>query len=289
MRNRHTSVLFYVNLVLISLVNLILIYAMFSYFVLYQPQPQIRWLLAVFATEILGCFVVGWRKVVGEKDIPASTEGESSSPHIAVVGKGAQALAIEKSKVKEDAHAPCVILKGKGVKLLVMARDMTYPAEARKQYARRAIRIFNRIPKGSAAYAAAQYNIATAYRVLANFTKALSTYEKVKELVAEMGAQIPEDDRRPWAADIERMIGNVYAEQKLMREARAYFLRSWKLAPENLIGMMNLFDVAFETGKLDEARMWVDMMSTHEDYPAVASLIESKLKLLQKVSAKSAA
>jgi tetratricopeptide (TPR) repeat protein len=282
-------VLFYVNLVVISLVNLILIYAMFSYFVLHQSPLQIQWLLGVFATEIVGCFVLGWRKLVEGESKPAGAETRPGDANLLVVGRGPQALAIEKTKVKEDADDPDVILKGKGVKLLVLARDNNFPPERRRKYARRAIKIFARIPKGSAAYVAAQYNIATAHRTLANYSKALGTYEKVKELVAESGAQYTADERREWAADIERMIGNVYHAQNLPGEAKHFYLRSWKLAPDNLIGMLNLFDVAVELNKVDEARMWAEMLSTHEDYPSVSSLIDSKLNLLQKGPAQSAA
>ncbi len=278
MSDRHTNVLFYVSLIVISLVNLIMIYALFSYFVLHQSPLQIRWLLAVFTTEIVGCFVLGWRKVVGGEHPPAGVEDRPADSDLVVVGRGPRALAIEKTKVREDAGDPDVIVKGEGVQLLVLARDNNLPRGLRKKYARRAIKIFARIPEGSAAYVGAQYNTATAYRTLSKFTKALCTYERVKELVAEGGARYTEDERREWAADIERMMGNVYFEQGLLPEAKAFYLRSWKLAPDNLIGMLNLFEVAVKLERVDEAQMWAEIMSTHEDYPSVSDLIDPKLK-----------
>jgi tetratricopeptide (TPR) repeat protein len=269
------------SLMMISLVNLILIYAMFSYFVLHQPPLQIGWLLGVFTTEILGCFVLGWRKIVNSEIKSNKLESETNKSEIKIVGSEVEPTVIEKTKVSEDKNNPDVILKNKGVDLLVLARDKNLPLEFRKKYARKALKILAQIPKSSAAYIPAQYNAATAHRILGDITKAVSTYEKVREILSESGAQYTEEEHRLWAADIEMMIGNVYFEQSSLHEARSFYLRSWKIDPDNLVRILNLFDVAFKLNNVDEAQIWAEMISAHKEYPSLSSLVETKLRLLQ--------
>ena len=281
MKNARSTIMFYVNFGLISLVNMILIYALFSHFVLQRPQEQITWLLGVFATEILACFVLGWRKVVNAEGRSENDREEPDKSNGEVVNSGNKTLFIDRLKVSEKGEDLFLTIKEKGLGFLKLARNIKLSPETRIKYAKQAIKEFARIPKDSLVYISALYDIATAHRILHNFSKAIAYYEKADELLSVKGKEFfTERELINWKAAISMMIGNVYFEQNLPGKARFYYLSAWKIKPDYFTAVLNLFEVSVKLNNLVEAEIWKELLQMFDEYSLVSELVETKMNLL---------
>lgn len=263
MSDKEKHLLFMTILVLIVLVNLILIYALFAHFALGRKIVEINWLLTVVAAEFVGCTAVAWRKIINSE----------AAPHT----KSCEPIVIEKRPVPGDPNDAGATLLEMGRRLLTEARDCKKGLKARKQFARRALQLFAQIPKGHPAYHMALFNSATAYRILGEYDKAISTYLKVGKLVRASGSKYTIGERCEWDANVEMMIGTVYKDQGQLDLAQSCFFNSWKLDPNNLVRMLNLHEVAAKLGQHEDARIWADMLSKHPSYSSsIARVVENQ-------------
>lgn len=279
MNPKHKAILFYVNLVLITLVNLVLIYALYSHFILRQQQDQIQWLLVGFSAEILGCFVLGWSKTVNSSAETDEIEPKPVKRENKVINPE-DPLVIEAKEIMENNDHSDTLKEGRI--LLEQARNKEFSRTQREKYAKQAIKVFAQIPPGSVNYFAAQYNMATAFRVLHTYSKSIRGFEKLLDFLAANKSKYSCSELRVLRSETTMMIGTVYLEKNTLNTARTYFLSSWKIDPDNMIAVLNLFEVAAKTKKVEEAKIWKEILTGFERYSKISEVVERTMSHLQK-------
>lgn len=258
------AVLFYSLLVVIIAVNLILAFGLWQSFVANKSVSHIEWLLGTFAAELVGSFVLGWR--VALRDAKR------------VEARSGAAVVVEKADYPEDDADPSVRKKEVGRNFLIRARDQSLAASARKQLAQQALEIFLAIPADAPAFLAAQYDSATALRILGAYEEALKTLGSVHAALEQNSRQFSERELDRRRADIEMMVGNVYQESGQYDLARDAYFRAWKREPGNLIRALNLRDLALTCGNSAEAQLWDDAArAQHEEYEQLRDVLRPLL------------
>lgn len=282
MNSKHKNILFYICAVSFSLVNIIMILALFFHFVLGQSQENINWLIYGFAAEIVGCLVVGWHKIVtpDSKGVkPKNTK--SKSAQIEIVNQGENSLAIEKRQETIDTNSKHTCLKKEGDALLKMARNKTYIKELREEYAQQSKNKYDQIPSNSPLFPDALYQKATADRVLGNYSESIEGYKRILVYVSEHESQYTETELRELKAEPTMMIGNVYVEKGWLDMAKRHFMDAWGINPDYMFAVYNLFEVAFISKKAEEARMWKEMLTRFDRYSEISKDVELKLNILE--------
>jgi tetratricopeptide (TPR) repeat protein len=254
MGDKDKRLLFRTILFLIVLVNLTLLYGLFSHFVLRNPTVEINWLLSVFAAEVVACTALAWRKVINAE----------VAPHTASCGT----VVIEKPATSADEGETSAALLKMGRGFLDEARDCKRDLKTRKQFARHALELFAQVPKGHPNYYAAVYNSGTAYRILGAFGKARSAYQQAGKVFRGSGPTPTAGEKRVSDANVEMMLGTVYEEEGQLPRAQACYFNSLKLDPGNMVRMLNLHKIAARMGKQEDAHVWASMLSKHPDYSA---------------------
>lgn len=290
MNSRQKTVLFYVSLTSISLGNLVLIYTLFSHFVMGQHQEHMQWLLGGFVTEMVGCFVFGWhyllKPAVVEKPMASN---DSSASTLQIINSGPQGLAKDNVQTHEDLSDPWmpVVVEGRG--LLENARKEDLSEKDRIKFAKQAIERFSEIPKNSKSYINGVHNTGTAYRELGKFSKAFENYDKARKFLLDSNSFFSEEETTNWLSAIKMMEGVVFEHQHLYPEAKERFLGAWGMKRNYFMPLLNLFELSYRSHNLTEAELLKDFMTTYKEYSEVAEMVEVKLDFLRDYYAKKAA
>lgn len=261
------------------MVNLILIYALYLHFIQGQRQPEISWLLGVFTTEILGCFVYGWHKIFAEKNDNES-EPKKVDKDIKVVENGINSTPVSKLKLPRNVNDPFYSFYVQGENYLNSARA-TSDITIQIAFAQKAIEEFSKILETSSLYFSAIYNLGTAYKWRTDYLQALEWFEKAKNFLAEKGnLQFSPREINIGYMGAENMIGRVYLEMEQYSVAEKYFRKSWSYDHNYFMPLNSLFDSAFKQGDVGTASNLKSQMETYEEYASVAELVEIKMNIL---------
>lgn len=283
MTRKHTAILFYVNLTLISLLNLTLICALFFHLILGYKQEQIEWLLGVFAVEILGCFVFSWHQIFKPK-IEKAARGAREKLEITTINSDDRTFVISKTPELINLAHPDVIEKEKARELLKKARNKNFSREVRHKYAKQARLKFAQIHKDSVAYFSARYDMAIADRILERYQSSIKGFEKMKSYLFENKSRYAQEEFDKLLSETTMMIGTVYLEQGLLKKARFYFMESWFINPRFMTAVLNLFEVAFREKNIVEAEIWKEILSKFEQYPSISGFVENSIESLRNYS-----
>lgn len=255
---KQQAILFYSFLALIVISNVVLAIGLARHFLFDKTMDNVEWLMAVFGAEMVGCFVLAWRRVIQRKSNMIDR----------------RVLIIQDPPYPEDRKDPEIVKKEAGREFLVQARNMRTKKEERLKLADQAIEIFDSIPPQSQAYLPARYNTATAYRIKQDYSRAISIYEDILRQVESGSIDHTKAERLQRKADLLMMIGTVHFDQADYRKAKRFFLDSWKTHPDDLNRLLNLHDVDVKLGNYSEAMAWAALLRQREDFGRIEDQVE---------------
>ena len=241
---RQQEWLFYSLLGVILVVSLVMVAALFRHFILDRSVTYVEWVLGAFVVEIVGCFVLGWKVVVG-----GSKSDTQTNPAI-----------LEKMDYAEDVRDSSVQHKNAALRFLDLGRNRNHPYFKRRKFIRRAIQILETISAGQSAYPAARYNLGTAYRELKKYDVALRYYEEAENCLDNELKHSPSEERERRKSDIIFMKGRVFDAKGEKAQARKLYEESWMMYPNDYGVVFNLYEICKETGENEEATVWYSLL-----------------------------
>ena len=250
---RQQEWLFYSLLTIIVLVSVVMIVALVRHFVLGDVVEYIEWILVTFVAEIIACFVLAWKVVLGSAELSAQT-----NPTV-----------IEKMDYPEDASDRWVQLKNAGRQFLDLGRNRKYQYIKRKRFLNRAVEILEKIPAGEKAYPAALYNLGTAYRELRKFDTSLRYYVEAESCLESELRDVPREEMARRKSDILFMKGRVFDAKGEMGQAKKLYEESWTTYPNDYGVVFNLYEICKETGEDEEATVWYSLLKRFPEHRRV--------------------
>ncbi len=255
---KQSDYLLYIFMITLILINVIFLISLVKHYILENPVDGIKYIVAIFTTEILGTFIM----LIKAYFLP------SKDPGISVVTLPKYDKIISKNDVD-------ITTKLIGLKYLNLGRAAgTTPAKKRK-YLNKAKQYFESISSNSPEYINAMYNLVATYRELKDYNTARKYLKNITYNFESYFSNCTESERLSRKADLKFSEALILEREGKVDDAKSLYEEAWRFDPSDVTAPYNIAILCYKNNFKEEYFIWHEVL---KKYPEFTSQIEPRLQ-----------